>query len=136
MLSWQAHLFRLRPARSAVVAVIVVAGVSVVHLAFGQAALTVLAAVLVLGALSQFFFPVSYRLTNRGVEIRHLGVFAEAVKWDDLTGYRNLGDCLVLARRRGRRKGGLMLYFHGNEQEVVSMVAGRLPEFGPQAPGQ
>lgn len=133
-LRWQAHLFRARPLRSALVVSTVAAGVFAVHLAFGQAVLTGMAAVLVIGALSQFFFPLNYRLTARGVEVRQLGFFAEAAEWGDLAGYRDCGDCLVLARRRGRWRKGFMLHFGANAEQVVRLVAAHLPELDPPGP--
>lgn len=126
-LEWRAHLFVSRPARSAVVVAVVASGVLVVQLAFGRTALTVLSLILVVGALSQFFFPLSYRLTDRGVTIRHLGSFTDTVSWEDLTGYRHLGDCLLLLRRRRKRKGGILLYFRGNGENVIGMVNRHLP---------
>lgn len=128
LLRWRAHLLRRRPARSLALVAALAAGLGVVQVAYRSTGLTLVSAVLLVGALSQFFFPIDYVITTRGVHTRHLGFFGEFVPWDDLAGWRLQPDCLVLPRRRRRRRGAVVLYFQGDPESIVREVETRLPE--------
>ena len=83
LLTWRVHLLRRRPERLPLVVVIYLLAIGSVWLIFGSP-LPVFAALLLLtGAISEYLFPIEYRLTDSGISATG-GTSKTAIRWQDV----------------------------------------------------
>ncbi len=68
LLAWRVHLLRRYPNRLLVLLLTLLIALLGVYLMFGNLLLACVAVLLLLGATSDFLFPLSYRLTATGIE--------------------------------------------------------------------
>src|SRR5262249_18463714 len=85
LLAWRVHLLRREPRRLPTLLAVFFLAIACVWLMFGQLLPVLAAVLLLLGATSEFLFPISYRLA------------AEGVAADSLTGH--LALCWPAVRR-------------------------------------
>ena len=121
-LSWTAHPARRRPRDLALVAAALLLTTGAVLSSLRSPFLAALAAVIIVVSIASFLFPTRYRLSERGVEERRLGV-RRARSWNDL---RRLevgpGAALVSPFTRRSwldRHRGLLLLFDGADRDAV-----------------
>ncbi|HZO90708.1 MAG TPA: hypothetical protein VFB38_20435 [Chthonomonadaceae bacterium] len=67
MLTWRVHLLRREPHKLPGLLAVLIIAVVCVWLMFGQALTALVAALLLLGASSDFLLPITYRITEEGV---------------------------------------------------------------------
>lgn len=67
VLSWRVHLVRQEPRRLPALLAVLFVGVVCIWTIFGRPLPAMAAALLIIGAIGDFLFPVSYRITTRGV---------------------------------------------------------------------
>lgn len=83
----------------------------------------------ILASVSAFVFPMHYRLTEAGVEIR--GVFIRDFKrWSRFQRYKAYPDAvqLLVSQRsiRGRIVKGTLIYFKDNRDEVMAIIENKI----------
>lgn len=67
VLAWRVHLLRRDPSRLPALLLVLFLGAACVWLLFGRPLPVVAALILLLGASSEYLFPISYRITTEGV---------------------------------------------------------------------
>jgi hypothetical protein len=89
--------------------------------------------VLVLGSLSSFLVPTTYRLTEEAIEVRSLGVMRRR-PWTEMRRMTVDATGLFLSPFEKRSwleaYRGLRLLFGGNRDQVVSFAEARLRKLG------
>lgn len=68
LLAWRVHLLRRYPNRIPVLALTLLIALLGVYMMFGNPLLALVAVLLLIGATSEFIFPIAYRLTEEGIE--------------------------------------------------------------------
>lgn len=130
LLEWRVHLLRRAPRKAvavclAILAVGVVAYFSVQHLLFALAAMLLLA-----GALSDFLFPIRFRLTRRDVASYNL-LSIRKLPWERVRRVYEMPDGVKLSplRRPSRLEAfrGVYLWFDGNRDEVLTVIHKLMP---------
>lgn len=124
VLSWTVHLARAHPTRSALSLVLCALACSAGYAAIGPAGALVTAIVL-LGSLADFLFPVRYVLTENGASCKMLFKAAE-IQWTAVKRcyVDDLGLKISPLGRRSRLEAfrGVYLRFAGNRDEVIAAV--------------
>lgn len=121
-LAWTAHPARSRPRDLALVAAALFLTTGAVLASLQSAFLAALAAVIIVVSIAPFLFPTHYRLSERGVEERRLGM-RRARAWRDLRRVQ-IGARAALVSPFARpswldRYRGLLLLFDGADREAV-----------------
>jgi hypothetical protein len=70
--TWTVHLAARRPGRAIAAVLVILCGLAAVHLLGHSWAITAVAAVLLLGSIAEFLFPVTYTLDAAGAHARYL----------------------------------------------------------------
>jgi len=135
-LTWSAWPARERPLSAIVLlASALLLGVLVVR-GTGDAVLGLAAPLFVLGSLSSFLFPTSYRLTEEAVEVRSLGV-SRARPWKEMRRMTVDATGVFLSPFEKRNwleaYRGVRLLFGGNRDQVVAYVEARIGREDPVA---
>lgn len=144
-LSWTAWPAARSPLRAVVAAGFLVLLGWTLQSMFHAGYFTVLGVLLVWGQIAGFFLPTRYDLTDEGVTVSGL-VARKRKAWSDFRSFHADREGVLLSpfpgRSRLERFRGLSLQFHGNRDEVVAFVEGRVspPEgidghVGTQGPG-
>jgi hypothetical protein len=138
-LEWRVHLAARQPGRSAgALLAVVLAGVSAFIL-FQHAASALLAAGLILAAVGEFLFPVTYRLTAEGAEARG-PLHWRRIAWTEVKRVYTHEEEVKLSplAHGGPREPfrGVLLRCNGNRDEVLAAIrtfreAARPPEHPP-----
>ncbi len=80
---WRVHLLPENPGKSAAVILMLAVALVLIHLAFRSPWLTILAALILVGSLSDWLFPITYRLTTRSASYKNV-VFRKRIAWDNV----------------------------------------------------
>jgi hypothetical protein len=129
---WRVHLMLGNARKSAAVVAACVLALVLAYVAFGIW-LTILGALMLFGSLSDWFLPVTYRLTTRGASYTNF-VFRRRIAWDDVrsTYASDFGVKLSPFSRPTRldRFRGIILRFAagegpGGRDEVIRIVKAR-----------
>ena len=83
LLTWRVHLLRRRPERLPLVVVIYLLAIGSVWLMFGSPLPVCAALLLLTGAISEYLFPIEYRLTEASVAAAG-GTSKTALRWQDV----------------------------------------------------
>jgi len=134
LLRWTVHLFKRRKLVSLLVVLGIVGSTALVHWVYPFAPFTAFAFLVLVFSVATYLFPVHYRLSSSGVEMRTL-LNREKRSWADFVCYVRYPDGVQLAfdarNLRGRILKGIFLFYdEGKELEprIISIVAERLPE--------
>lgn len=73
--TWTIHLAKKRPGKAVVAIIIIILALFAVQTVWQNWILIALAALLLIGSLAEFFFPVTYTLDERGASSRHFGSY-------------------------------------------------------------
>ncbi len=124
-LTWTVHLARRRP-RQAVAVVVFIIGTSVLaSYAFRSPFYGVLAAVLLTASVGDYLFPLTFTLSESGVEARGL-IHRRRMTWRQVRRVLrdNLGVKLSPLPRPSRLDAfrGIYLWFEGNAEEVLAAI--------------
>jgi hypothetical protein len=128
-LEWSVFPFLEDRMRSAVVVAVVAAVGILVHLAFGDAFLTVLALAILVVSLHTFFTKTTYRLEEKGVTVKTLGVKTFKT-WSAFKRYSPDGKGVTLSPFAQPSRldpfRSVRLLFGGNRDEVVAFISKRI----------
>jgi len=80
---WRVHLLLKNPNRSAAAILMLAIALVLIYLAFRSPWLTILGGIILVGSLSDWFFPIRYRLTTDAASYKNL-VFRKRIAWDDV----------------------------------------------------
>ena len=83
LVEWRVHLLPENPKKSAAVILILAVALVLVQLAFHSAWLTTLGALILVGSLSDWLFPITYRLTSGAASYKNV-VFRKRIAWDNV----------------------------------------------------
>ncbi len=124
ILSWSVHLAKEQPAKAVMCLALIAFAMTAGYHAVGLLG-PVAAAAAMLGALSEFLFPVTYQITREGASCRMLFKSAD-IKWErvrrcyvDRTGVK-LSPLAHPTRLEAFR--GVYLRFSGNDEQVIDAV--------------
>ena len=128
-LTWTSWPARERPLAAVILVVSSLILGILVRRATGDMVLGVAAPVFVLGSLAAFLFPTEYRLTDKSIEVRSLGV-TRSRPWSEMRRMTvdKTGVFLSPFEKRTWLEAyrGLRLLFGGNRDQVVSFAEARL----------
>ncbi len=132
-LQWTIHLARRQPARALAALVIVAAGAWAAAVAFRGLWAGILAAALLVAAIGDFLFPVSYILDAEGARARGL-VMRRQMAWGRVRRVvrDGLGVKLSPLPRPSRLEAyrGIYLWFENNADEVMEFIAAHTEAVG------
>ncbi|MDP2871543.1 MAG: FHA domain-containing protein [Bacillota bacterium] len=104
----------------------------------GNTFMMAISLLIILGSVSAFLFPVHYKLTDAGVEIRGV-LLRDSKKWTRFERYVIYPDAvqLLVSQRslRGRVVKGSLVYFRDNRDEVLAVVREKLGDKAIMAKG-
>ena len=127
-LEWTVHLARRNPHKAAVAVGVATLGAGAAWWGFQSSVAGILSLILLLASVSDFLFPVRYRLTEEGAEAAGL-LFRRRMKWGDIRRVMpdDLGVKLSPLPRHSRLEAyrGTYLWFGGNGDAVAEEVARR-----------
>ena len=133
VLEWRVHLARRHPLRAAVAALFVVATAGVAYLVWLHPLAAAVAGFLVLSAVAEFLFPISYRIGPDGVWCRNF-LSVRYLRWADVRRcYRDAqGIKLSPLSRRSRLEAyrGIYLWLGDDDAAVKDAIRGYLEEGG------
>ena len=128
-LEWSVFPFLEDTRRSAIVVSIVVAACVAVHLAFKDVFLTVLSLAILLVSLHTFFTKTTYRLGEKGVTVRPVGVKTFKT-WSAFKRYSADGKGVTLSPFAKPSRldpfRSVRLLYGGNRDEVVAFISKRV----------
>lgn len=130
-LAYSVHQLRQRPRKGAVIVASLVLFLVLmwVYIIPGDIMMMTVSVVIMAGSVSAFLFPVHYRITDAGVEIRGV-LLRDNKKWTRFERYIVYPDAvqLLVSQRslRGRIIKGTLVFFRGNRDEVLSVVREKL----------
>jgi hypothetical protein len=140
LLTWSSSLARRRPRTFAIGVAAMVLGVGLVWFSFpDEFWFVILAGVMLVGALGQLFFPVTYTLTDRKVYQKVL-FSRDVFRWEDFGGFSVFNDGVYLRFRpkdlRLRYLKGLTVYFSSpsNREEVLDVIRRHLGKEADETP--
>ncbi len=97
----------------------------------GNVPLMLLAVIILLGAVGAFVFPLHYRITEAGVEIRGFPI-RDRKRWSRFGSYVEYPDAvqLLLPQKdiRGRVLKGTLVFFGEHKAEIMQIVKDRVPK--------
>ncbi len=133
LLQWSVHLFKRRQGISALVLALVAMATYFGYWLFDEWFLAVLVLLISIGALSAYFFPISYTLSERGMKMANF-LAREEKEWKDFWTYVHYADGVHLSydqrRLKGRVRQGVMLYYDDKKElkdTITEIVSTRLP---------
>jgi len=83
VLEWTVHLAAMQPAKAVAAAVLCLVAIGLAAAAFSNVVFPLVTAWLLFASLAEFFLPVTYRLTTKGAEAKHLWTFAR-IEWSNV----------------------------------------------------
>jgi hypothetical protein len=124
-LEWRVHLAPVRPYRAAGAILAAALAGGGAWAVFGSLLPTLAATAAVISSVSEFLFPIRYRLTGRGAEVGH-GLSRSSIAWGQVRKCYLFPDGLKLSPigSPGRLEAfrGVFLRFAENEDQVVAFV--------------
>ena len=133
LLQWSVHLFKRRRGISALVVGMVIMATYFGYWLFHEWFLSVIVVLISVGALSAYFFPISYTLSQRGMKMKNF-LAREDKQWHEFWTYVHYPDGVLLAydqrKLKGRVRQGVMLYYDDEgelKDKISEIVSPRLP---------
>jgi hypothetical protein len=127
VLSWRVHLAAAAPGKAAAVVLAIALAAGLAALLWPGPLFPLAVAFVLLSAVAEFLFPIHYRLTPVGAEMRCF-LARRVIRWSTVRRIYSLSEGIKLSPldRPGRREAfrGLFLRFAGNEAEVRCWVWG------------
>lgn len=124
-LAWTVHLARRRPRQAAAVAAFIIGTSVLAAYGFGSRFYGVLAAVLLTASVGDYLFPLTFALSESGVEARGL-LHRRRMSWRQVRRVLrdDLGVKLSPLPRPSRLDAfrGIYLWFDGNAEDVMAAV--------------
>jgi hypothetical protein len=124
-IEWTVHLARRNPRKAATAVGVIALGAGAAWWGFQSSVAGVLSLFLLLASVSDFLFPVRFRLTEEVVEAAGL-LFRRRMKWSDIRRVvpDDLGVKLSPLPRPSRLEAyrGIYVWFEGNRDEVVACI--------------
>lgn len=139
LLEYSVHLLRDQPKRGLVVALGMMVFLVLMGLwaTPGNPAMLLVGLAILVGSVGAFLFPLRYRLTEAGVEIRGFPV-RDNKRWRRFASYVEYPDAvqLLVPQRdfRGRVIKGSLVYFGPHRERVMEIVRSKVPKGGPPVP--
>lgn len=133
LLEFSVHQVKEQPRKAAVVGVGLVGFFLLMAFVVipGQIALIFLTMLILVGTVGAFLFPLHYRLTERGVEIRGFPV-RDRKSWSRFASHVEYPDAvqLLLSQKdiRGRVLKGSLVYYGQHKDQVLEIVRARVPK--------
>ena len=131
-LTWSVHLARRNPRKTLWALLAILIGALAAGVGFRSAAAGMLTLILLAGSISDYLFPVRYRLSQAGIEARGL-LFVRRMAWNQVrrVARETAGVKLSPRSRHSRLEAyrGIYLWFQANETEVMATIA----HFGNQS---
>jgi hypothetical protein len=125
-LTWSVHLARRRPRQAAAAVALIVFASLAAGIGFRSALLGVLACALLTASIGDFLFPLTFSLTDDGVEVRGL-LHRRRMAWSQVRRMMRdeLGVKLSPLAKRSRLDAyrGIYLWFEGNADDVMTFIA-------------
>ena len=125
-LTWTVHLARRYPRRTFAALFIVFLGSLTAWVGFQYLAAGILTLLLLLASISDYLFPIRFRLNDTGIEASG-PLFTRRMRWREVRQVRrdSLGVKLSPLSRRSRLEAyrGIYLWFGDNESEVMDVIA-------------
>jgi hypothetical protein len=132
-LTWSVHLAAAAPRRAATVGLVILLSGALAGWLFQGPLPALGVAFALLNAVAEFLFPITYRLSPHGAEMRCF-LTRRAIAWSDVRRVYHLPDGLKLSplERPGRREPfrGLLLRLVDNEAQVMDSVRGHTAALG------
>jgi hypothetical protein len=133
LLEFTVHQLVRQPRKALLLAAVLVGFVVLLWLFIvpGNWAMLLLGIAIILGSVSAFVFPVHYRLSEAGVQIRGV-LLRDFKRWDRFERYGIYPDAvqLFVSQRslRGRVLKGTLIYFGDQRDKVVEIVKSKIGE--------
>jgi hypothetical protein len=126
LLEWTVHLARRHPGKTVFAVLVVAAGSLAAGFGFRSLAAGMLAGILLIGSISDYLFPVRYRLGPVRIEARG-PLFRRRLGWGEVRRvFRDpAGVKLSPLARRSRLEAyrGIYVWFEGNESVVMAAIS-------------
>lgn len=137
VLEWRVHLARAEPGRAAVVVLVLAAACALAYVVFRHPLAVLLSAAALLSAVSEFLFPIVYRLDGEGVRRRN-GLGYSVLAWKDVKRCYADGDGIKLSPlpRPSRLEGfrGVALRYPADaatRERLLNVLQARCPQAAP-----
>ncbi len=131
LLEWRVHLAAREPRRAALLIAVVASASMGSAFLFRHPLPGAAALLLLLGATGEYLFPITYRLTTVGAEMRNLFAWRR-IAWADVRRIYRSGDEVKLSplRHGGRREAfrGVHLRCEGRQERVLEVVRRCCPD--------
>jgi hypothetical protein len=132
-MEWRVHLARRRPGQAAAALVVIAAGSVCAAIGFRGWWAGALAAIVMVGSVGDFLFPIRYVIGDAAVEARGL-LLRRRVAWTQVRRVvrDELGVKLSTLRRPSRLEAyrGIYLWFEGNAADVMAAIAHHMEAAG------
>ena len=129
--TWQAHPARERIGAAALALGLIGAFAGVVGLSFQSPAWAAAACLVLLAALSRFFFPSRFMIDADGITARYL-LRSQQVRWDDIRRFvqDDRGGYISTRAKRSRLDAyrGMHILFGAQRETVVKQIRARLAD--------
>jgi hypothetical protein len=124
-LEWRVHMARAAPRRTAGVILAAAGAGAVTWLVFANPLLALAAIAIVIASVAEFLFPIHYRLTERGAEMRY-GLSRSLIDWPQVRKCYLFPDGVKLSPLRVPSRleafRGVFLRFADNREQVLEFV--------------
>lgn len=128
---WTAYPMRETPGRAVIFWLVVVFTVLMVYWNLESILLTVVAALLLLGALSSFYLPTTYLLDKEGAALKRY-FYQRRLEWRRVRSISDERDGVFLSpfpvKSRLENFRGIYLPYRGNREEILSVIRKHAPE--------
>jgi len=139
LLEYGVHLLRDQPRKGAVLVMGLVALFLMMRYIVipDSPMLLGIAVVVMVGSLGAFLFPLRYRITEGGVELRGFPI-RDRKRWSRFVGRVEFDDAvqMVVSQKdlRGRIVKGTLIYYGDQKERVLEIVRDKVPKGGPPKP--
>jgi pSer/pThr/pTyr-binding forkhead associated (FHA) protein len=133
ILEFSVHLLKEQPRKAAVIGIGLLAFFSLLWFVIipGQTTLVMIAMFILIATVGAFIFPLYYRLTEAGVEIRGFPL-RDRKRWSRFASHVEYPDAvqLLLSQKdiRGRVLKGSLVYYGEHKDRVMEIVRERVPK--------
>jgi len=127
---WSVHRIRQEPRKMRIFVILLIAGNALLLLIFREIYLNypffaVLGNLILIGSISDFLFPVKFRLTTEGAEYKNF-IMKKRITWQDVRNCYLSEEGIKLSplSRTSRLENfrGFVLLFNNNKEEVINHV--------------
>lgn len=134
-LEWRVHLLKRQPSRLPILLLALLFGVLCTSMIFRQPLPVVVVAVLLIGAVSEYLFPITYQMNEKGVSCRY-GLHHFTILWSEIKRIEMHAKGVLLsplphASRRDNFRGIFVRFAKrdetGNRTEALTLLSHYLP---------